>query len=326
MRGIDRGTARSPVCSAHPGPATTRFEEKTVPANRSRTLNWRRCLQQIHERNGAIEIAVARHYTGSEQGSHLIWRVRLLDVSETEVVVEQPMTLGQRIPIRLGVELVAVVAVGQNRWMFSTANVGMHEHRLNDRKSIPAMRLLIPDRIERCQRRNYYRVHTASLNLPDVDLWPLLDPRSVLLAERANELQIKGEAGIDIGDCVPDDGDADPAMPEVGPKFRGKLLNLGGGGVGIRVEPGGSQSLLRHKIFWVRFALPPELTVPICSTGKLIHTHLDSTQHVYAGMAFDFTFNPEHQSFVVEQICQYLAVQQRLQLQRRREQEERKTA
>ena len=52
----------------------------------------------------------------------------------------------------------------------------------------------------------------------------------------------------------------------------------------------------------------------ICATGKVIHTHMDSSQHLYAGLAFDFTFNPGHQQFVVEQICRYIALQQRQQM------------
>ena len=64
-----------------------------MPANRSRTLQWRRCLQQIHERNGALELAVAREYGEGQEGSHLVWRVRVLELRSNEIVVEQPMAL-----------------------------------------------------------------------------------------------------------------------------------------------------------------------------------------------------------------------------------------
>ena len=94
-------------------------------------------------------------------------------------------------------------------------------------------------------------------------------------------------------------------MPEVGPKFAATLLNIGGGGLGMRVKPEDAATLAHHKLFWLRFSLPPGLTTPICATGKLAHTNVDSTQHTYAGLAFDFSFNPVHQSFIVEQICRY---------------------
>ena len=44
--------------------------------------------------------------------------------------------------------------------------------------------------------------------------------------------------------------------------------------------------------------------------NKLIHTHMESSQHTYAGFAFDFSFNPGHQRVVVDQICRFTARQQ----------------
>ena len=63
-----------------------------MPANRSRTTRWRRCLEQIHERNGAIEIGLCSPET-SVDGSDLLWRVRVVDLSPTELIVEQPLAL-----------------------------------------------------------------------------------------------------------------------------------------------------------------------------------------------------------------------------------------
>ena len=178
------------------------------------------------------------------------------------------------------------------------------------------MRLTMPTNVERCQRRNYFRMETGELTLPEVDIWPLLDPKSVLVAERANELKYQAihDPTASVVEVAPADDEA--IMPEVGPKFSGMLLNIGGGGVGLRVNPGDAQSLTRHKVFWLRFTLPPMVSTPVCATGKLAHTNVDSTQHTYAGMAFDFSFNPGHQRVVVEQICQYITSQQQAQLDR----------
>jgi len=284
-----------------------------VPANRSRTSGWRRCLQQVHERGGALDIAVVRdpeHDQGDSR--HLIWRVRMVALTSGEILVERPTTLGQVIQLETGIELVAILAVGQNRWMFSTRNLGLAQHGGRDGRTVTAMRLAMPKRVERCQRRNYYRIETATLNLPEVEVWPLLDPKSVVVAERAVELQAapqRSSAGDRAGPGAVDH--AETTMPEVGPRFTATLLNIGGGGVGLRVRPQDAQALTRNKLFWLRFSLPPELATPICATGKLAHTTVDSTQHTYAGMAFDFSFNPGHQRFVVEQICRYITAMQR---------------
>ena len=107
------------------------------------------------------------------------------------------------------------------------------------------------------------------------------------------------------------------ATPEGAPTGAayGLLVNLGGG-VGLRVRSQDSQALAHHKLFWMRIVLPSELATPICASGKLVHTHMESNHDTYAGMAFDFSFNPMHQRFVVDQICRYIALQQRSQLQR----------
>ncbi len=286
-----------------------------MPANRSRTTEWRRCLQELAQRQGALEIAVARDYQEGEGGQHLVWRVRLLQLTDEAMIVEQPMTLGQTIKLEQGIQLVAILAIGQNRWMFNTANLGETSYKLDSHTTAPAIRLSLPVSVERCQRRNYYRADTASLTLPQVDVWPLLDPKSVLIAERVNELDFEAAQGESngTGGAQIHDFDRDSLMPDVGPKHVATLLNLGGGGIGLRFAPEDAQILSRHKLFWLCFQLPPELDTPICATAKLIHTHMELSQHTYAGMAFDFSFNPSHQRFVVNQICRYIAVQQQAQ-------------
>ena len=287
-----------------------------MPANRSRTAGWRRCLKQVQERGGALEIAVTRRYSDQEgDGRHLVWRVRLLEVSEQEIIVEQPMTLGQVIELESGIVLVAILSMGQNRWMFTTSVLGKVQRRLTDRKSVEVVRLAMPASVERCQRRNYFRLETAGLTMPEVEVWPLLDPKSVLPAERANELRFHADRdGTPPGVTDVQDSNDPWLLPEVGPRFTAMLLNIGGGGVGLRVDPHDAAAFGRHKVFWLRFNLLPELATPICATGKLVHTNLDSTQHTYAGFAFDFSFNPLHQGLVVEQICRYITMQQRAQL------------
>jgi len=268
-------------------------------------MRWRTCLEQIHQRNGSIEIAVARGDDG-EEGSHLVWRVRVLGIDGERILVEQPTALGAAMHFRPGVAFVAIMTVGQNRWMFDTKNLDTVEHRGG-----PALCLEMPESVQRCQRRQHDRALTVSLTLPKVELWPLLDPKSVVLTERANELRLARE---DLGSELVDEDGQDDLLPEVGPRFGGLLLNVGGGGIGMLVPPEHNQVLTRHKIFWVRIALPPELDVPICASTKLVHTHMQSDHHIYAGMAFDFSFNAGHQRFVVDQITRYVTMQQRGQL------------
>lgn len=291
-----------------------------MPANRSRTHNWRRCLEQIHGRGGSIEIAVDGAVTGGDEGSHLVWRVRVLDLKADEIVVESPVALGRLIHLEAGVRLVAVMTVGQNRWLFHTVNRGAGGGGGGNRP-VPSLRLAMPTDVERCQRRHHERVAPEPLRLPEVELWPLLDPKSVVVCERANELRFAAGGEVahdqddqdDRGDGAPFASAGDELLPEVGPRFTARLVNLGGGGVGLRVAPDHGQILSRHKLFWLRFSLEPDLPVPVCASAKLVHSHMQSDQHLYAGLAFDFSFNAGHQRIVAEQIANYVALRQRLQ-------------
>ena len=243
-----------------------------MPASRSRTNEWRRSLQQVFERGGAIEFAVAR--PGADEasddlemhaaGADLVWRVKVLDLTEDAMTVEAPMTLGRNIVIEPDIELVGAISIGQNRWMFRSRNLGESTNGTTRSRSQRALRLSLPENVRRCQRRAR-RFDTRELKLPEVDVWPLLDPKSVLPAERA--VQIAWEASMGGEPFDSDSFGSEAVMPVVGPRFSATLMNLGGGGIGLRVDQEASQVMNRHRVFWIRVPLSPELDVPVMVTG-----------------------------------------------------------
>jgi hypothetical protein len=293
-----------------------------VPASRSRTHDWRRLLEQIHERGGAIEFAIAHPDRGETDpslhvnGPDLVWRVRVLDLTSEEIAVERPVTLGRDVRIDEGTELVGAIAIGQNRWTFRTTNLGDVSggnlgHPLG-------LRLAMPTEVSRSQRRRI-RVDTKAVTLPNVEIWPLLDPKSVIPAERATELAFEAwKSGEKVTGA---DLFSDAVMPVIGPKFTAELANLGGGGVGLVVNHDNAAAVGRHRIFWLRLSLEPEIPIPVCASGKVVHTHIDSMQKTYVGIAFDFSFNLPHQTMVANQILGYIEKQQELQRQARDQRE-----
>ena len=66
-----------------------------------------------------------------------------------------------------------------------------------------------------------------------------------------------------------------------------------------------SQPINRHRVFWIKVPLEPELSLPVYDR-KVVHTHIDSMQRTYAGVAFDFTFNHAHEKLIAEQIQHYI--------------------
>jgi hypothetical protein len=270
-----------------------------VPASRSRTERWKDCLHQILERGGGIEIAVAQ--PGAESGTvpDVMWRVRLLGLTDEEILVERPAAAGQAIPLPIGTRLVGVMSIGQNRWMFESRIVAT---RITPVGRGAAIVLEVPSNIQRCQRREHQRVATNTLSLPHVECWPLLNPTSVVAAEFANralilELSRTGAAH---------QGGTPAVMPEVGPSFSARLSNIGGGGLGLIVDKAEANALGRSPLIWMRLDLRPTITAPIAMTGRIAHSHLDHEHHLHLGVAFDFSFNSGHRDFVVSQIMSYV--------------------
>lgn len=287
-----------------------------MPANRSRTERWRECLWQIYERHGSIEFSVApppgADDAHADAGADLVWRSRILALSDHEILVETPVTLGKPVHVAPGVELVCVIAIGQNRWMFRSRTLHTTPKLATGARpdSDVGLRLAMPTTVERCTRRNFLRVSAAQLNLPKLDLWPLLDPASAVLPELAYKAHLESALA---GHTAPAPLDTLP-MPEVGPLFHARLLNIGGGGAGLLVPRQDAGPLDRHRAFWARLHLAHLLPVPLALTVKLAHTHIDSEQNVYAGVAFDFSANPGHREFVVSRVLKAVEAVQARQL------------
>lgn len=277
-----------------------------MPANRSRTDRWRDCLWQIYERSGAIEVSLARPEGSLDAGHDLIWRVKIARLSESEIVVDQPAAFGRTFRLSAGTSVVGAMSIGQNRWMFRTRALPSP----NDGR----LRLAMPEHVERCPRRSYYRASTAAVALPPVECWQLLDPSTVVAAEVANQAHVRDMQQRRAGGAEPL-VEIEPLLPEVGPRFTAELVNISGGGLGLIVPPGEASGLDRARFLWVRLDLRPDVPAPIALTGRLVHTHMDSAQNVHAGLAFEFGFNPDHREFVVGEVCTLVARLQSLQVQ-----------
>jgi hypothetical protein len=281
-----------------------------MPASRSRTVRWRECLDQIRDRGGGIELAFARPEFETPGGdtaarSDLMWRVRVLDVSDDELVVDQPTAIGRPMQFFEGTALLGVMSVGQNRWMFHCKVRGAKPLGVRNGETLHGLRLTPPEQVERCTRRNFLRISTAELQLPDVQCWPLIDPTTAIAAEVANRSSVLDHADAHLTGHYAKQ--TDPfLLPEVGPEFRARLMNIGGGGAGLIVKREDAAGLDRARFLWVRIPLMPHVGAPLAMTARVAHRHVDSEQNVYAGLAFDFAFHAAHRDFVVEQLSRYV--------------------
>ncbi len=285
-------------------------------ANRSRNERFRESFLQICDKGGCLEFSLAPA-DGTNADPHrapdLVWRVRLLQVTDTELVVERPSAAGRSFSIPENASLVGVMVIGQNRWMFKTKTLNRAttptRNSTGQQHDVLAgcLRVEMPDHVERCTRREFNRVSIAELHLPNVEVWPLLEPSSVIAAEEANRAMMHSlERSGKIATLSTNDAN-DLALPVVGPKFHARLMNLGGGGLGLLVDKSESQAATRAKLVWMKLDLRPGLAAPLGLTAKIVHTHIDSTQNLYAGVSFEFAFHQSHREFVIEQIERYIA-------------------
>lgn len=278
-------------------------------ANRSRNERFRESFQQICDKGGCLEFSLAP-MEGTNADPHrapdLVWRVRLMQVTDKELVVERPSAAGKAFSIPENVPLVGVMVIGQNRWMFKTRTLNRATPSAKQGLLGGCLRVEIPDHVERCTRREFNRVSIAELHLPNVEVWPLLEPSSVIAAEEANRAMIHSlERAGKVATMSTSDSN-DLALPVVGPKFNARLMNLGGGGLGLLIDKSESQAGSRAKLVWMRLDLRPGLAAPLGLTAKIVHTHIDSTQNLYAGVSFEFAFHQSHRDFVIEQIERYI--------------------
>jgi hypothetical protein len=270
-----------------------------VSAKRSRTTRWRECLEQILERGGGIEISIVPDAAADSDEVNLVWRVRLYAVHEDHIVVETPGTMGRSFEIAAGTRLVGTMAVGQNRWMFHSHALGATQSP--ERRGFPALRLSTPEGVERCRRGTSDRISTAQISLPEVSCWPLIDPVTAIPAEVANRARIQELTFARETSPLAPELEA-ILLPAVGPQATAALGNIGGGGVGLRFAPSERIDLDTRNVYWLRLDLRPWIPAPLTVSARLAHTFTDAAQQVHAGFAFDFSHNPEHRGFVIEQM------------------------
>lgn len=316
-----------------------------MPATRSRTEHWRDSMSKLMERGGSIELTIAppaspthaapsapsqgtppsatapsaaiegaANETPALDGADVIWRVKIVDIRSNALIVEQPAGFGSSFRLRPGLELIGAMTIGQNRWMFLTRTIAGGEQSPG---GLHTLALELPRDVERCTRRSFFRTSTASLRLPKVQCWPLLNIASVGPAEAANRALIadlirSGSAPLedDPADLTPDS----ILLPEVGPRFQASLLNISGGGLGVLVPRNDQQAAQSRTFWWLRLDLRPQIPAPVAVTARLAHTHIDSSQNLYCGLAFEFQQAGEHKQFMIELFSRYTDELQRRQI------------
>ncbi len=269
---------------------------------------WTQLVQTTEKRNGVMELRAdpAHHDLPPEQRvSH---RVRLIQVRPDGWIVERPFSLKGEGTISPGMRLCGMLGVGAARWGFETEALEAIRHQLNAQASVPALRLAPPMNVRSAQRRAFFRVPMLAAEPARATVWPLLDIRSAVQAERANLFEHKAEGS---GQAMP------VRSPDLGSPMDGRILDLSAGGLAVLVGTERQQEIEPHECFWIEMNLPG-LGLPLRAVGRKVRCASETPESLTLAMAFTFTHHRAHETFVTDTLCRVAAGEQRRQLQRQR--------
>lgn len=248
--------------------------------------NWRKTLDWLELRNGTIQIASATHNEADDLGPVL--RGRLLQITPDGLIVEKPRQAGVGQLLTEGGRVQLIAMDQYNRWYLQARVVNANvEHRLNADTAVPAVQFSFPKDASNAQRRGCFRVVTDGLKIKDVVLTP------------------KG----DVCSVVPS---AQGPVSRAG--FSAKLLNIGGGGIGVEAPEKATDRVASFSTFTAEVKLPTS-DKPMKLQAELVHLQTQYNGSHYLGLRF--TFDREADRLRCEdEICKFTSDLQRRQIQR----------
>ena len=252
---------------------------------------WHQILTDLVSRNGAVEVGAV---PGDEQDlAPPVYRTRLLSLAEDgSLLIERLRGAGVSRQFSKGAWVNVIAGELSQLWKGRCRVIGLENHRLNASTFVRALRLSPALEICSGQRRQFFRVGTAAGRMQPVMLMP--------------------EAACDGPDA---DG---PRYPTDAVAFATQLLNISGGGLGVRLarSDNRSQWLRPGQQFRCLFHLPT-VNWRIEVEGRL--TRVEEMAHRGTYLALRFEFGDElHQRRVEDRIVRYCTGLQQTQIRRQR--------
>lgn len=244
-------------------------------------MTWHETLAALCRRNGTVEVRpIPRHEVLTPT-----FRVRLLSFGDGGLVIERPQKIDAGRYLVRGADVRVLAADGDNRWELDTTVDGPATCALNEQTVVPALRLTQPWSARSGQRRQFFRVNTSSARLAPVVLQPIEETNPFVLP-----------ASREFAD--------DPARP-----FNARLLNIGGGGLGVEAPQRVAAKLARHMRYRCGLNLP-QLSGPLLLIARVVHLEPMPDGTAYLGLYFEFE-DSHHRQHCADEICRFTAWFQR---------------
>ena len=230
--------------------------------------DWRQLLVTLERRGGAVRISGTSEENPGAFGPG--YQTRLLGVDSLGLVFQLPGRPGAVKYFRPGSVTEVLVADENQHWQFVSVVQGLVSYRLNARTEVQAVRIDDPYEVHRVQRREYYRVACAGSNVAPVLVEPLVvdvpgAPGTGPRVERSKapggpaHAAIATVPGRQIAAWRPGHHTVTLRAGERVDRrqgFQAKLINIGGGGMGLLAPPESIEVINSTDRFQCTLALP----------------------------------------------------------------------
>ncbi|MEM9414738.1 MAG: PilZ domain-containing protein [Planctomycetota bacterium] len=240
--------------------------------------DWKQFLAYMSKRDGGVEIAPRG---ASEDDTRKVYKSRLFEVTKDgEIIVERPDQSVLDHAFRIGDTIELLLVVNNQRMLGDCELLEVEARQINRATRVTCFKLGAAKRVRIDQRRLFFRVGTAGADMGTIGL----------LAE-----------GKEIED-----------------EIRGRMVNLGGGGMGVSIRA--HRDVLRevqgNTRYRCRLEIKSENEVVDLDT-TLVHLSPLDTTGLYLGLRFELPAGKEGKA-LESRLVQYGAWLQRQQLKRRR--------
>lgn len=242
---------------------------------------WTEAIERAKVRNAPVELQ--RLSPGGRDEFAPMLKSRMLGYDNQHIVVEEPAGSGAEEMLEGDAPLMLYIIEGDDRWEIETKALERGRFALNASVRVAAVRLAPPTAVGKAQRRNFYRADVAGV----VD-----DPVQVRVA-----IPYAQQEGHEIID------------------FEGRLVNIGGGGMGLTVDERSARHMLRAEKVHCRVSLPT-LDQPLELPVRVCHSQHEARDMHYMGLQFVFQRDAIRDQ-VADKLCYFAAWLQRQRLNRR---------
>lgn len=288
----------------------------------SSNQSWLVTVMGLLRHNGAVMLA--GESVSEAEGPVPTYLARLLDFDDRGFLIERPQGKDAIRFMREGSPIFMLLIDGSQRLELASIVTELTRYQLNERMTVAAARLAMPHDVRSAQRRNYFRVMVSGLKLnPVTFIPPEVSPEAPAEAspeadpappEVSPEAEVRPEPTPESSADAPQEDQPIEVRP-----FEAKLLNLGGGGVGVEAPRWVRQQLPLCDTYHCRLTLP-DIEDVITVVGKVVHCRPQQQDTVYLGVQFEFD-DPAQESAVVDQLVRFTTVVQRRQLRHQRRQD-----